>query len=97
MKVFQKAERCLLVLWAKHPRHGPDGRGLPGSPCPLAVDVPGALSVTQAPSSPHRGGATPPFLVVPMPWGALERAGGAGLVTFMTRAVGVLLCWLCLQ
>lgn len=61
MKGFKKAEWCLLALRAKHPWHGLDGRGLPDTPCPLAVDYPWCTLGNTGPqlSSPWWGSGAP--------------------------------------
>lgn len=61
MTGFKKAEWCLLAMWAKHPWHGLDGRGLPDSPCLLAVDHPWCTLCNPGPqlSSPWWSCGTP--------------------------------------
>lgn len=52
--------------WVKHPWHGLDGRGLPDSPCALAVPYPWCTLCATGPqlSSPCGALGTPPWLAV---------------------------------
>lgn len=103
---FKKAEWCLLAMWAKHPRHGLDGRGPPDSLCPLAVDCPWCTLCSTGPqlSSPWWSSGSPSLAVllraaclegqaVPVLWGTLELLLGLAWWHWCVLACGCPALW----